>query len=54
MKREPLPDYRVYLTLNEGKVDVEAHDLRPIEKEKPIEKESRELEEIILRVKKSK
>ena len=54
MKREPLPDYRVYLTLDKGKVDVEAYDLRPIEKEKPIEKESREPEEFILRVKKSK
>ena len=54
MKREPLPDYRVYLTLDKGKVDVEAHDLRPIEKEKPIEKEYREPEEIILQIKKSK
>jgi len=54
MKREPLTDYRVYVTLDKGKVDVEAHDLRPIEKEKPIEKESREPEEFILRVKKSK
>ena len=54
MKREPLPDYRVYLTLDKGKVDVEAYELRPIEKEKPIEKESREPEEFILRVKKSK
>jgi len=51
MKREPLPDYIVYLTLNEGKVDVEAHDLRPIEKEKPIEKESRK-PETVLRIKK--
>ena len=51
MKREPLPDYRVYLTLNGGKVDVEAHDLRPIEKEKPIEKESRK-PETVLRIKK--
>ena len=54
MKREPLTDYRVYLTLNKGKVDVESHDLRPVEKEKPIEKEIKEPEEIILQVKKTK
>ena len=51
MKRKPLTDYRVYVTLNEGKVDVEAHDLRPVEKENPIEKETKE-PDMVLRIKK--
>tara|TARA_Y100000361_G_C11136792_1_gene332464 strand:+ start:268 stop:432 length:165 start_codon:yes stop_codon:yes gene_type:complete len=51
MKREPLTDYRVYVTLDKGKVDVEAHDLRPVEKEKPIEEESIK-PETVLRIKK--
>ena len=53
MKREPLTDYRVYLTLNKGKVDVESHDLRPVEKATPIEKETKE-PDAVLRIKKTK
>ena len=57
MKRDPLTDYRVYLTLDrdKGVVDVEAHDLRPlVEQEEEKEQIKNEPEEIILHIKKSK